>query len=71
MFVISDDPVRDAAMYALERDEYDASLYPVCDICGEPIAPYDEYVEADDKTMHYECAENWLIKLRRVMPERG
>lgn len=71
MFLRTGDPVHDAAMYDMERDEFDASLYPDCDICGELIEPGEEYVEVDDKIMHYECAENWLMKLRQEMPERG
>lgn len=71
MFTITSDPIHDAAMYDREQDDYDASLYPDCDVCGELIAPGDEYVDIDGTVMHYECAENWLMKIRQEMPERG
>lgn len=66
---ITDDPVADFERYDHELHKHDY-LYPDCEHCGEPIVAGDEYVEIDDKIMHYECAENWLMKQRREMPER-
>lgn len=70
MFVITDDPVHDAAMYDVEN-RVDESTCPVCEFCGDPIFPGDEYTDVDGVTglMHYECAGDWLRKYRRIMGE--
>ena len=36
MWFITDDPVRDAAAYDMERQK-ELDKLPTCDICGEPI----------------------------------
>lgn len=69
MWVITDDPARDFEDFDYETHKND-HLYPLCDICKEPILEGDEYVEIDDMTMHYECTDEWVKKQRKVMEER-
>lgn len=70
IWTISDDPVRDAAAYDAACEPNPAN-YPECDHCGEPIVAGDEFIVDGGAYYHYECAQNMLIKMCKVMEERN
>ena len=60
MWYRTDDPIRDAAAYDIERQR-ELDRLPTCDICGEPIQ--DEFLYDINGVLHCEdCVKSEYLK---------